>query len=71
MAFSESKLKNFNFKVILRYCNINLDNNLYFQNLHKNTKISTSETLTEIEISAEILTKINFGCHYPQRMHYK
>ena len=33
-----SDLKNFNFEVILRYYNLDLDNNLYFQNFHRKTK---------------------------------
>ena len=43
-----SDLKNFNFEVILRYYNLDLDNNLYFQNFHRKTKISTLESLKEI-----------------------
>ena len=41
-----SDLKNFNFEVIIRYYNLDLDNNLYFQNFHRKTKISTLESLT-------------------------
>ena len=44
-----SDLKNFNFEVILRYYNLDLDNNLYFQNFHRKTKISTLESLTYVD----------------------
>ena len=50
-----SDLKNFNFEVILRYYNLDLDNNLYFQNFHRKTKISTLESLTPVNNSTKIL----------------
>ena len=52
-----SDLKNFNFEVILRYYNLDLDNNLYFQNFHRKTKISTLESLRPHILSAR------FSCH--------
>ena len=55
-----SDLKNFNFEVILRYYNLDLDNNLYFQNFHRKTKISTLESLISTRRAARNMSYQEF-----------